>query len=74
MSDNNKTIYRQIATDLKCSYTHVKQVLAPNSELNKNTALNKRIVMLYVEKTKEELDMLIASIKEEATNQNTPNL
>lgn len=64
----DKTIYKQIAADLNCSYTHVKQVLAKNSKLSKQTKLNKKIVLLYIQKEEEELEQLRASITERATN------
>lgn len=64
----DKTTYRQIADLLGCSYTHVKQVLAKNSKLSKQTKLNKKIVMLYIQKKEEELELLRNSIIDGATN------
>ncbi|MGE0636028.1 MAG: hypothetical protein AB7G44_03565 [Bacteroidia bacterium] len=68
MADDSKSIYRQIADALGCSYTHVKQVCSRQPEVNPNTALNKRIIRMYAEKTQEELNILLESIKDRATN------
>lgn len=67
-SPKSNTIYKQIAEVLQCDYSHVKNVLATNSKLNRKTRLNKKIVTLYIQKQEEELKQLRASIIDQATN------
>lgn len=68
MSDEKKTIYKQIAEALGCDYNHVKNVISGNGGVNRRTALNKKIITLYLEKKEKELELLRNSIIDRATN------